>query len=742
LKSLLQNPNQAQKFHNVIKYIQYLVFSVICFTFISFTTTRILAGESENPNYSVYDTASINIINEKALDLHRKKPDSAFLLAHDALYQSEKINYQEGIADSYKALAYFHLLNFTRNDSANHYFKLAFDIYQKLENYKGMGSVSYGLGYLYSFKGNLTESEKYLQKGLMYFSKIHNKTGIYNSYHALSYIYKQNKEYEKAEEYINKAIVYAKQTKDLSAQANFYNSKGNIYKDQALFEHAIDIYFEALKLWEEAGDSAGTAIAHGSIGNMYYYQKDYKKALEYLFKKLPISVKRNDYWEVSKTYNTIALVCNDQGKYDSSLIYMKKSLQLNLMMNFPSGIADAYNNLASTYYLMSITDSAVYYADKSIIIARNIYDQPKLATFYILRGKIYLKSGNEQKALKDLKRGYAIAKKLEMPFEISDASKLLSSIYSGNGHYKEAFNMLSEHNIMQDSLNKAENIRKITQLELQYEFDKKQRKIENKIKQERLANEAKMQQQRIYIFGLSIVLVFFVLFGILIFRQKTLQAKFKTIELGQKLLRTQMNPHFIFNSLCAIQDYMFSNSAKEAGNFLSRFAALMRQILENSRTEYITVENEISMLNNYLEIQKLRFEKKFTYQIDIDEAIDKETFGIPPMLAQPFIENAIEHGLIPKKEAGKILIHLYLQNGLISYEIEDNGVGRKEAMKTKEDQKVARESLATTLTRERLAYLKKQTGKNSFFQIVDLLENNEPAGTRVTFSIPYQKIYS
>jgi LytS/YehU family sensor histidine kinase len=203
-----------------------------------------------------------------------------------------------------------------------------------------------------------------------------------------------------------------------------------------------------------------------------------------------------------------------------------------------------------------------------------------------------------------------------------------------------------------------------------------------------------------------------------------------------------MNPHFIFNSLCAIQDYMFNNNAKEAGNFLSRFAALMRQILENSRTEYITIENEISMLNNYLEIQKLRFEKKFTYQIDIDKAIDKETIGIPPMLAQPFIENAIEHGLIPKKEAGKILIRLHLQNGLINYEIEDNGVGRKKALNTKEDQKAANKSLATTLTRERLAYLKKQTGKDSFFQIIDLMENDKPAGTKVTFCIPYQKIYS
>jgi LytS/YehU family sensor histidine kinase len=299
-----------------------------------------------------------------------------------------------------------------------------------------------------------------------------------------------------------------------------------------------------------------------------------------------------------------------------------------------------------------------------------------------------------------------------------------------------------EHKLMQDSLNKAENIRKITQLEIQYAFDKKQRRIENQINQERQANEAKMQQQRFYIFGLSIVLIFIVLFGILIFRQKNLQVKFKTIDLEQKLLRTQMNPHFIFNSLTAIQDFMYKNNAKEAGNFLSRFASLMRQILENSRTEYVTIENEINMLNNYLEIQKLRFEKKFTYEINVDRSIDQETYSIPPMLAQPFIENAIEHGLIPKKEAGIIYIRLNMQNGLLKYEIEDNGVGRKEAEHSKEDHKTANKSLATKLTQERIAYLKKQTGKDHSFQIDDLIEKGKPAGTRVTFSVSYQKIYS
>jgi tetratricopeptide (TPR) repeat protein len=702
----------------------------------------IQAKNSSKLKLSDSDTVLINSVNKKAFSIYRSKPDSALILAHQSLHLSERIKYKKGTADAYNTLAYTHLLNIPRNDSAQYYYTKAFDLYQNLDDVRGMAVVYYGLGYLESFKGNLKESEILMKKSLKLFNTVEYKRGIYNTYHALSYIYKEYKDYNKSEEYINLGIKVAEQTTDISSLADLYNTKGNLYKDQALFEHAIDIYFKALNLWESEKDSLGLSIAYGSIGNMYYFQKDYKKALHYFFKKLPISIRTNNNWEESKTYNSIASVYNAQGKNDSALFFMKKSLQLNLMLNFPSGIADSYHNLANTYYLISSLDSALYYINKSIIIAKNIYDRAKLAGYYILRGKIYLKSGNEQLALKELQEGYFIAKELKIPFDISDAANLLSKIYADNSNYQEAYYKLLEHKSMQDSLNKDENIKKITQLELQYAFDKKQHKIELEIDQERLLHRAAMKQQRMFLLGLSILLIFLILLSILIFRQRNLRAKFKTIELEQKLLRTQMNPHFIFNSLCAIQEYMYNNKTEEAGNFLSRFASLMRQILENSRTEYVTIENEINMLNHYLEIQMLRFDKKFTYEIVVDDAIDKETYAIPPMLAQPFIENAIEHGLMQKKEAGKIIIRLQLQNELLCFEVEDNGIGRKQSMHTNNKDSNGQKSLATMLTQERLEYLKVQTGKNIFFQIDDLMKNNKPAGTRVTIRIPYQKIYS
>ncbi|MBN2523886.1 MAG: histidine kinase [Bacteroidales bacterium] len=714
-----------------------LIFLALCFAlWFSFFQS----GISRDDKFTETDTALINRINEKAFSLYKTNPDSAFVLVRRSLRLSREANYSKGVADAYKTLAYTHLLNFSRNDSARYYFTKAFELYKILDDQRGMGVVYYGLGYLYNFNGDMDQSENSMRKGLSIFQEINDARGMFNVYHALAYLCKERKDYDMAYEYIDLAIKYANQINDVSSQADLYNTKGNIFKDQAMFEHAIDMYFKALKFWETANDSSGMAIAYGSIAEMYYLQKDYKKALQYLNNKLPVSIKMNNNWEVSKSYNSIASVYNARQKYDSSLLYLKKGLQLNLMMNYPSGIADSYYNLAKTYYLMAAIDSAIFYADKSIIIARNIYDRAKLSEYYVLRGKIHLKAGNNKTALQDLQKGYEIARELDIPFVISDASKLLSKIYASKNNYKVAYHMLMEHKLLDDSLNKDENIKKITQMELQYEFDKKQRKAELMAEKERLANKAAMKQQRIYIIGLSVILIFLLLLGILILRQKNLQVKFKTIELEQKLLRTQMNPHFIFNSLCAIQDYMYSNNAKVAGDFLSRFAALMRQILENSRAEYVTIDKEVSMLTNYLEIQKLRFERKFIYEIDVDPSIDTEIFAIPPMLTQPFIENAIEHGLLPKKGKGKIMIRFQLQNKLLTIDVEDNGIGREKTENQKEEHQ--KTSLSTILTTERLAYLKNQTGKDISFFIYDLKKNGMPSGTRVTFRVPYQRIYN
>jgi LytS/YehU family sensor histidine kinase len=207
----------------------------------------------------------------------------------------------------------------------------------------------------------------------------------------------------------------------------------------------------------------------------------------------------------------------------------------------------------------------------------------------------------------------------------------------------------------------------------------------------------------------------------------------------QKLLRSQLNPHFIFNSITSIQDFVLKKETGEADHYLSSFSMLIRHVLENSRADYVPVKKEIKTIENYLELQHLRFPELFDYEIKVDPDIDPEEMAIPPMLAQPFIENAVEHGIKHKKSRGKIQVIFRIHDKTIILEILDDGVGRKKAMDIEKGQMKTHKSLSTEITHERIKAMNKRVKHKIFFEINDLKnEIGEACGTKILFRIPYK----
>jgi tetratricopeptide (TPR) repeat protein len=688
-----------------------------------------------------FDTAFINSKNREAFKLCRIHPEKAISLAQNLLGISQKKGYDKGMADAYITMGYAYLAKYNIYDSANICNNHALSIYSKMRDYRGMGVAYHGQAYVYSFKGNLMESKKFSFLSLQNFLKANDKRWMVNAYHVLSYLYKQYSDYKNAIYFIEKAIDLASEIRDTSSLANMYNSLGNIYNSQALFRQSIDIYFKALNLWESQKDSSGMSIAYGSIGIIYLNLQDYNKALEFLGKKLQILTGSRSHWEISKTHCSIAKSFNALERYNDALQHLQKSLQLNNFMNYPRGIADTQYNLANTYLLLSNTDSAMHFIIKAIELGASI-KEPELYNYYITLGNVYLKENKIPLSLKYIQEGYDLAKNQNEIFAVSQASKLLSDVYSRVSRFDLAYKYLKEHKMIQDSINKADYLKQTTRLEIQYEFDKKQRALAFEQQNERMAHETKMKQQKTYLKGLIILLTFIIFSSVLIIRQKSLKAKYVALNMEQKLLRTQMNPHFIFNSLCAIQDFILSNNQQKANKFLTKIAQLIRSILENSREEYISLEKEIQTLSNYLEVQKLRFETDFEYKIELDDAIDAENFAIPPMLAQPCVENAIEHGLLPKKQKGIIIITYHLKDELIRLEITDNGIGRDLA-NTNKNSEYKKQSLSVILTQERIQYFQKAFKKKGIsYEIVDLTDNGVPSGTKVVFMVPYKKMFA
>ncbi len=240
------------------------------------------------------------------------------------------------------------------------------------------------------------------------------------------------------------------------------------------------------------------------------------------------------------------------------------------------------------------------------------------------------------------------------------------------------------------------------------------------------------------VFGVIIIgfLIYFLI-------QKQNQLKNKQIEeqkqraLASELqaLRSQMNPHFIFNTLNSIQNFISKNESKDASIYLSKFAKLMRATLANTKRQRISLKDEIETLTLYLELEQLRLNNKFSYEILVDETIDTQYEQIPSMLIQPYVENAIWHGISHKEGSGIIRIQFLPKNEhLLKCVVEDNGIGRENAIKLK--QNTTSPSFGMNITKERVELLNSLNGNQLSVKINDLKINNQPAGTRVELYVP------
>lgn len=246
-----------------------------------------------------------------------------------------------------------------------------------------------------------------------------------------------------------------------------------------------------------------------------------------------------------------------------------------------------------------------------------------------------------------------------------------------------------------------------------------------------------------FVFSIIFLLIAIVLSIIFIINRKA-QLKDKALEEEKRkvliselhALRSQMDPHFIFNTLSSIQSFITTNSSKDAVNYLSKFSKLMRGTLENTKKQKIAIKDEIGILELYMDLEKLRLNNKFSYQITVDENIDTQFEEIPPMLIQPYVENAIWHGMSHKTDNGLIKISFHLiEENLLKCEIEDDGVGRKKAGELNKKRE-KNTSLGMSITKERLEIINSLKNSKLNINIIDLEENNTPKGTKIELFIP------
>jgi LytS/YehU family sensor histidine kinase len=280
---------------------------------------------------------------------------------------------------------------------------------------------------------------------------------------------------------------------------------------------------------------------------------------------------------------------------------------------------------------------------------------------------------------------------------------------------------------------------------MQYEFDKVEAEMKAEQKEKDFQANAEIKRQTLIrnttLGGVGLAGIFSFLLVVSFNRRRKTVFDKQVLETEMKALRSQMNPHFIFNSLHSINKYVVDNEKENASEYLSKFSKLMRLILENSREQEGALEKDLSALELYLQLESLRFQNRFHYHIEVDEQIDTENTLIPPMLLQPFVENAIVHG-IQHKGDGLIHIKITKEDDMIRYVVEDNGIGRQQSVQIETGETKKRESLGMKITQERLNIINQLNKVKAVINIFDLKDaKNQPEGVRIELLLPFEQAF-
>ncbi len=609
-------------------------------------------------------------------------------------------------------------------------------------NLLGNISVQYNLG-------NPSKSLYYAQKQLNLALELKWEKGLSNAYFNIGEANYTIGNYTAALTFFTKDLMIRKKINDKKNICRALARIGAINEEQSNYEIALEYYIKALKLADEIGDENNIVVALCDVACVHKDLGDYTKALEYYFKSLNLAKKTGNKEKLAINSGNIGAVYQDIGDYTKALEYDFKALEIDKQLGNKKNIASWMLNIGGVYHLMGDTaqtkgnltlqkeldKKSINYLTQSLEIFSVLGDKGVQAIILGNIGRMYTKRKNYPLAEEYLNRSFALATEMNYTTEILDGNQRFYDLYKAMNMNDKALPYYEKYIDIKDSLQEINNKKIITELQVKYETEKKEDENKDLIRKNELQG-LKITNHRYLVGGLISLLVVLIVIGILFIRQNQLRAYQQATQLEQKLLRTQMNPHFIFNSLASIESFIYEHEPKEAGVYLSSFSRLMRLILENSSSEYITLEKEIETLNYYLSLQKLRLDGNLSYSIEVNNSIHNEEIYLPPMLTQPFIENAIEHGFRGANEQGNIKIIFSIKEDDLQVEVIDNGIGIEQAQQQKYLHH-KHKSMAIEITIERLKFLNRSKKKKLTFDISDISnKKNGQSGTKVLFSIP------
>jgi len=593
-------------------------------------------------------------------------------------------------------------------------------------------------------------SEKLARESMEWFGRTDDKSHITLAHYTLGFSLFAQSRFDSAIHHFEQGRQIARQSGNDRAEVSMLELTGEAYRERGDYERAFDILQNCIQLAEDMHDPHMARSLYHTLAELFVQIEDYDAAEKYF--RMAFGEYRPEQMDPWTLMNYTELLTR-QHKYDSALYYYDRADSAHL------GKAMLRTFLVSKgeYYLFRKEyATALPYFLKSLSYQRELNDRNQVMRCLEDLYRTYERLGQDTTAFRYAREGLALAQQTDARQFIRDGCLMFSTLYDKQKKTDSAYFYYRRYIALKDSVLNDQMKGKFAS----YGFEQKIKWLNQEKQLQDVCLREEMMTKNILIGGIVVLALFgFIYVWNIRLKRKNeahrrrraeneleiqrlegerakaaLQQRTKELEI--QALRSQMNPHFIFNCLNAINRFILSHETEAASDYLTKFSRLMRMIMNHSRHSVITLTEEVEILQLYLNMERLRFKNAFDYEIVLDEAIDADDIHIPPLLMQPFIENAIWHGLMHKEERGFLSIRMLAEGETLTCIIRDNGIGRKRAAQLKSKSVEKHKSMGLQITAERMALLTGSGEPGHFFRIEDLYDiDGNAAGTEVVLTI-------
>ncbi|HEV8084414.1 MAG TPA: histidine kinase [Chitinophagaceae bacterium] len=652
--------------------------------------------------------------------------------------------------------------------SAGEFAGKALQLSKQINYTKGIGIALFNTGEVLSDKGDLHQAISKFNEAMPFLKEAGNNKILGDCMASLGDCIHELGNNQQAIEYYNSSLVAFRKINDTSGIIGSLEWKGHSYFDLGDYKNAYKYGQDASELVQKTRDTLAQIQTAAHLANLFLGADMPETALEYMriitrFYPNIYKSKEISSWETQWGLLKAGEAYLQLGDTDSAM-------QVAQIVGFDLGDHDQDLFLGHLYYARHEYSKALPYYTDGFKISEQTDHKITLARHANELSRVYIVIKKYDSALYYANKALLTAQKIHALLEMKNAIGNLADIYDRIKDYTKAYHFTQLYKSLSDSLAPEEYKRKLALIQIQRQLENQQQQAqllakENQLQLQRNTFE-KARARRIQIMAIIIVSATALVIAAIIMNlrlkrkkdqlqkkqlqqelelqtaeSKRLEADFtvRSMELEMLALRSQMNPHFIFNCLSSINRYILINNTEAASSYLTKFSRLIRMALQHSEKSMITLEKELEMLRHYLDLERLRFKNAFDYSITFINTIDTATIFVPPLILQPFAENAIWHGLMHKKGTGHLDIALSIEGKILTGIITDNGIGRTEAALLNSKNAEKGKSMGVQITVERLALLNQTTDQKSFFDIEDIIDKEgNTSGTKVELKIQYK----